>query len=194
MSLQVSAIFYYFTLKEVLMQHAGASLLARYNSWMNKRLMERADVMGSARIEVDQQAYFSSIFGSFQHIMVGDLVWLRCYGVTPAFASLATSLVHFPEPTALNAPLYKTWAEFKEARLELDQLVSEWIQSLDDHSLQTSIHYASIKGIKAWQPLWILLTHLFNHQTHHRGQITTLMMQQGYDPGVTDMVAMLREV
>ena len=59
-------------------------------------------------------------------------------------------------------------------------------------SLAGTLRYVR-RGAPVELPMWAVVTHLFNHETHHRGQITTLLMQAGQDPGVTDLVAMLNE-
>jgi uncharacterized damage-inducible protein DinB len=58
-----------------------------------------------------------------------------------------------------------------------------------DDFLTCAMRYSNTKGVRREHPAWIALTHFFNHQAHHRGQVTTLLMQAGVDPGVTDLIA-----
>lgn len=175
------------------MQQDGARTMARYNAWMNRKLISKAQEMGLDRIEQDQKAFFGSIAMTFQHIMVGDLVWLSRYAAAPLFQRLTVPLSNFPTPKSLNEKIYSTWKGFAEARTRLDDILVAFADGLTSEELALELEFHTMKGDVYRTPMWQLLTHLFNHQTHHRGQITTLMMQQGFDPGVTDLVAMLRE-
>ena len=58
-----------------------------------------------------------------------------------------------------------------------------------DFPLRT-MRYSNTKGVQREHPMWMGLTHLFNHQAHHRGQVTALLMQAGVDPGLTDLIAL----
>jgi uncharacterized damage-inducible protein DinB len=175
------------------MHQDGARTMARYNAWMNRKLISKAQDMGLERIEQDQKAFFGSIAATFQHIMIGDLVWLRRYAEAPFFQRLTSVLLNFPEPKSLHERIFSSWHAYTEARTRLDDILINFADSLTAEELATELEFRTMKGDVYRTPLWQLLTHLFNHQTHHRGQITTLMMQQGFDPGVTDLVAMLRE-
>jgi uncharacterized damage-inducible protein DinB len=73
-----------------------------------------------------------------------------------------------------------------------DDELSAWVSGLTHERLAAPLVYTR-RGQKQESPLWWAVAHVFNHQTHHRGQITALLTQQGYDPGATDLFAMLRE-
>jgi uncharacterized damage-inducible protein DinB len=66
------------------------------------------------------------------------------------------------------------------------------VATLDAERLAALLAYRNSRGDAFEHPLWWAVTHFFNHQTHHRGQLTTLLSQQGLDPGVTDLIALLR--
>jgi DinB family len=73
-------------------------------------------------------------------------------------------------------------------REKTDRQILDWIKHLDANWLNQPFEYTSnVDGQRRVLPAWILVTHLFNHQTHHRGQVTTSIEQLGYDPGVTDI-------
>jgi uncharacterized damage-inducible protein DinB len=72
----------------------------------------------------------------------------------------------------------------------MDDAIEAWVESLTDESLVAPFTFTSMQGFTATFPFWVVVAHVFNHQTHHRGQITTLMNQAGYDSGVTDLLQM----
>ena len=74
----------------------------------------------------------------------------------------------------------------------MDGRIMEWAVGLDQCWLEQSLSWFSGLYKKTFtQPAWLAVTHFFNHQTHHRGQATTLLMQFGIDPGATDLVFMV---
>ena len=73
----------------------------------------------------------------------------------------------------------------------LDERIEQWLADMQPDFLTSTLRYANTKGVARAHPAWQALTHFFNHQTHHRGQTTTLLMQAGVDVGVTDLVALL---
>jgi len=81
----------------------------------------------------------------------------------------------------------------RSKREEMDALILNFSETWNDEVLASPIRYRNMAGEKHQQLLGALLQHLFNHQTHHRGQITTLLFQAGIDPEATDLVMMLME-
>lgn len=70
-------------------------------------------------------------------------------------------------------------------------MINAWAAALTDEDLARELHYASMKGIEANKRLGDVIMHFFNHQTHHRGQATTLLLQAGEDVGITDLLALI---
>jgi len=90
--------------------------------------------------------------------------------------------------TVIGQNLYEDFEKLREERIKTDQNIIEWSRSLSTDWLTSPFEYTSNVDQKTRVlPTWILVTHLFNHQTHHRGQVTTLIKQLGYEPGVTDL-------
>jgi uncharacterized damage-inducible protein DinB len=84
------------------------------------------------------------------------------------------------------------WGQLRRERARTDAAIEAWVAALDPSSLDAPLSYKTTAGAPQEHPLWRALTHFFNHQTHHRGQVTTLLKQLGHDPGITDMITMLR--
>lgn len=161
--------------------------LARYNRWMNDKLYALADTLGDDARKRDGGAFFKSIHGTLNHILLADRVWLaRFTGVTSPDGFMA------PGIRALDQELYADFADLRRERARTDDELSAWVVALTPEHLAAPLVFMR-RGQRNEFPLWWAVAHVFNHQTHHRGQITTLLTQQGCDPGVTDLVAMLRE-
>jgi len=162
--------------------------LARYNVWMNDKLYAVAATLSDEERKRDSKAFFKSIHGTFNHLLLADRVWLaRFKGVPLAGVVLAPSGV-----VALDQELYADFEELRRQRQLTDQELSEFVSALSQERLAAPLVFMR-GGLKLEAPLWGTIAHVFNHQTHHRGQVTTLLSQQGRDPGVTDLFAMLRE-
>ncbi len=160
---------------------------ARYNRWMNDKLYALAATLSDDVRKRDDGAFFKSIHGTFNHLLLADRVWLsRFNGVAAPDGFMA------PGIRALDQELFADFAEVRRERTRTDEELSAWVSQLTADRLNAPLVYTR-RGARLETPLWWAVTHLFNHQTHHRGQVTTLLSQHGVDPGVTDLFAMLRE-
>ena len=164
----------------------GAS--ARYNRWMNDKLFGLAATLSDEARKRDVGAFFKSIHGTFNHLLLADRVWLaRFKGVTVPNGFMGPEGIR-----SLDQELYADFKDLRRERALTDDELSAWVSELTPERLAAPLVYMR-RGQKLESPLWWAVAHLFNHQTHHRGQITALLTQQGCDPGVTDLFAMLRE-
>ena len=151
-------------------------LMAEYNCWMNQNIYQVCESIPDEQRKQDRGAFFKSIHGTFNHLLYGDKVWMGRFTNQP-FSG-----------TSLSQELYADFAELRAEREQTDQQILDWSKTLDPDWLSQRFEYVSQSDQKRRvMPAWILVTHLFNHQTHHRGQVTTLIKQLGYEPGVTDI-------
>lgn len=152
------------------------ALMARYNEWMNSRLYALCADLPEAELRKDRGAFFKSIYLTLNHIMYGDLAFLSRFTAVPAVV---------PEP---GVELFSGFADLRIEREALDARLLAWATSLTPQWLAEPLSYTSaIDGQVRTAPKWALVTHMFNHQTHHRGQVTTLLAQMGLDIGSTDL-------
>ena len=167
------------------------ALMATYNQWMNRKVYDAAAALTHAQLTLDRQAFFGSIFGTLNHLMLGDTVWLKRFAEHPAnFAALAP-LNGIATPGDLKQLAFANLAELSAHRAWLDQLIIDWASSLHESHLDQRLRYHNMRGVAAEKPFFGLLVHFFNHQTHHRGQVTTLLSQAGVDVGITDLLALI---
>lgn len=168
-----------------------AVLMADYNRWMNDRLLEAAGTLAAAELSADKGAYFGSILGTLNHIAVADTIWLHRFAEhQPAFPAL-DGLSAFPRPHSLRQTLAPDLASLRAHRRDLDALIQRWAAELRPEHLAANLSYRNMAGVSSSKPFAALVQHFFNHQTHHRGQVSTLLFQSGVDVGVTDLLAVI---
>lgn len=166
-------------------------LLADYNRWMNAKVYDAASTLTDAELVLNRQAFFGSILGTLNHLTLGDTVWLKRFATHPAGFKALSPLDAIATPTDLKALAFANLRELSTRRAWLDQLIIEWTHSLRESDLDHRLQYHNMRGLANDKPFFSLLVHFFNHQTHHRGQATTLLTQAGVDVGDTDLLALI---
>ena len=168
--------------------------LARYNAWFNERLYDACERLPLQERTRDCGAFFGSIHRTLNHLLWADRLWLRRFADQPVpFPALQPSLLALPAGAVHETVLHEDWSELRQARRQLDGAIERWIREMPTEFPLSTMRYSNTKGIAREHPAWKALTHFFNHQAHHRGQVTTLLMQAGVDPGLTDLIAMPEE-
>ena len=155
-------------------------LLADYNAWMNERLYAVCASLSDEERKRNRGAFFKSIHSTLNHILWADRVWMTRF----------TGKAYTPS-VPMGSDIFADFAELKAARAALDADILDWAATLTDEKLQAPYNWVSqVMKMTRVQPTWTFVTHMFNHQTHHRGQLTTLLSQAGIDYGVTDVLLM----
>jgi len=167
--------------------------MARYNQWVNRQLYDKVQQLPAEEIAKDRGAFFGSILGTLNHILVADLFWLRRFSSSKVSRDALAPVRDMTMPTSLRDILFDDIQALRSKREEMDALILDFSQTWDEEMLATPIRYRIMAGEKHQQPLGALLQHFFNHQTHHRGQVTTLLFQAGIDPAATDLLVMMME-
>ena len=165
--------------------------LAKYNIRLNQQVLAVASSLSHVQLNENRGAFFKSILGTLNHILVGDLLWLRRFylhhGSNSQTFSKLNTLDNYPTVESLNQILFDDIEAFKTVRFEVDAIIRDWVNTqLSEADLDNTFTYQNIKGESASKNFGEVLSHLFNHQTHHRGQVSTLLYQAGVDIGVTD--------
>jgi len=161
------------------MADAYFDLLARYNEWANERLYEACARLDEADFKAARPAFFGSIQATLNHILVGDRLWLSRL----AGGSLAL---------ALNTILYKDLAPLRAARRAQDTLLRELVGAIAASQLDEPLVYRNTRGEEFATPIRLVLGHLFNHQTHHRGQVHDMLSQTAVAPPELDLIFFVR--
>jgi len=170
-----------------------ATLMADYNRWMNQRMYEAAGRLAESEVTRDRGAFFGSILQTLNHIAVADTIWLHRIAQGTDESGLRTEVARFALPTSLRQEIAGSLAGLRDYRGELDGLIVQWSRTLTPGRLEASLVYRNMAGQAFSRKLGHLVLHFFNHQTHHRGQVSTLLFQAGLDIGVTDLLAVIPE-
>jgi uncharacterized damage-inducible protein DinB len=151
-------------------------LMADYNQWLNQRLFAVCATLSDAQRKSDRGAFFKSIHGTLNHVLWGDRTWLTRFKA------------HNYPLTPIGEDLYADFDELRAQRETLDAAIVRWAGALAEDWLQQPLTFTSVVDAKTRKaPAWIFVTQFFNHQTHHRGQVSTLIKQFGVEPGVMDI-------
>ena len=133
-------------------------MFALYNRWANERIYGCAAQLTPEALAEDRGAFFGSLLGTLNHLLVTDRLWMsRLEGTSP-------------RGTRLNEVLYEDFGDLSAARRAQDQTVIAFVHDLSEERLAETLDYATTSGAPQSQPIHQVLAHLFNHQTHHRGQ------------------------
>ena len=162
-------------------------LMAKYNSRMNLQILNVIEQLDADTLLEDKGAFFHSILGSLNHILVGDIIWLsRFYKHSPNYSALK-EVVSLPKPSKLNDILYPDLNSYKHVRQLIDGAILTWLNdNVQQADFERDLTYSNTAGVVSTRNFSELVSHLFNHQTHHRGQVSTLLNQLGHDIGSTD--------
>ncbi|MFT6582096.1 MAG: putative damage-inducible protein DinB [Alphaproteobacteria bacterium] len=159
--------------------------MAAYNRWMNQKIYEACAAVPDAERKEDRGALFGSVHGTLNHLLFGDLAWFgRFHDGAPRGG------VSRPEDE-----VHDNFDELRRARFALDAEIEDWAASLSTEWLVAPFTFESmVDGNTRTAPAWTMVVHMFNHQTHHRGQLTTLFNQMGVDIGATDLTFMPEKI
>ncbi|TJY55915.1 DUF664 domain-containing protein [Sinimarinibacterium sp. CAU 1509] len=170
---------------------AQIQLMASYNAWMNEKVYAAAATLTPEQLAQDRGAFFGSILGTLNHLIVADTIWLQRFARHPAQFTALESVRELPSPRALNETVFADLPSLTQRRALLDSTIQALASELSEADLNQTLHYHSTRGVPGAKPFGPLLMHFFNHQTHHRGQVTTLLSQAGIDVGVTDLLMLI---
>ena len=165
--------------------------MANYNQWMNAKLYDAARQLSDEELAADKGAFFHSIIGTLNHIAVGDTIWLKRFVTHPANYAVRDAVQNLPAATSLDQHLFPDMQSLTEYRRMLDQLTLTWAYAVNDDHLDHALQYVTTKNVAMRKNFFSIIMHFFNHQTHHRGQVTTLLSQAGLDVGATDLMVLI---
>jgi uncharacterized damage-inducible protein DinB len=158
--------------------------MAAYNAEMNRRLYGAAARLSDDERRRTRGAFWGSIHGTFNHLLWGDRQWMSRFDNWPK-----------PDvPIKESAGLIEDFAELQAARERADAEISHWSAKVDEPWLAEDLSWfsgAANREIRA--PLRLLVTHFFNHQTHHRGQVHAMLTAAGQETGDTDLFLLIPE-
>jgi len=155
-------------------------ILARYNTLANRKLYAACSQLDDSERKQLRPAFFKSIHGTLNHILVGDRIWLgRFAGAEVPF-------------TGLDQILHEDFDPLQAARVQTDEQIEAFAAKLTEAFLAQSLSYRNLQGNLHSDPVSVLVAHFFNHQTHHRGQVHDLLSQTRIAPPSLDLHRVIR--
>ncbi|MBC6980976.1 DinB family protein [Caulobacter sp. 17J80-11] len=156
-------------------------MFAAYNAWANGRIYDACASLPEAAYKADRNAFFGSLHGTLTHVLVADRIWMRrLTGEGPSY-------------DRLDVELADDLATLQAMRLIEDARIRAYVDAIDPAALDEPYGYANMSGVALEQTLSSALDHVFNHQTHHRGQAHGLLSLAGVEPPALDLVYFQRE-
>ena len=151
-------------------------MFASYNRWANTLIYAAAAELSEEQLNEDAGAFFGSLIGTLNHILVADRIWMK------RFTGDGSA------PSALNAILHPDLPGLRDARSAEDVRIIDWIDSLPEKAFAGRFTYITVTDMRTIsQRLSPALAHLFNHQTHHRGQAHAILTPLGFDAPSLDL-------
>lgn len=156
-----------------------ARTFACYNRWQNRSIYGAAGTLTDAQRKEPRGAFFGSIHATLSHLLYADQAWMfRFTGAhKPKVSTIADSVSMCPD-----------WSDLKRERQAFDEAIIAWADRLDPSALEGDlVWYSGAMKRELSGPRALLVAHMFNHQTHHRGQVHCLLTQFGAKPDDTDL-------
>ena len=156
-------------------------VMARYNLWQNNDLRRLVKAMDEEALRADRGAYFGSIFATLNHLLWADMIWMNRLGAGEAP----------PVPASEHREITPNKHEWDRLRFVMDGRIREWAAGLHAVDLTGDlVWFSGMKNREISNPVAVCVTHMFNHQTHHRGQIHAMMTAAGQTTTDTDLIFM----
>jgi uncharacterized damage-inducible protein DinB len=163
-----------------------------YNQAMNAAVYDAAETLPDEKRKEDRGAFFKSIHATLNHILWADKNWLRRFVMTNhGYGKLSPDIYRNIEGFTRTHSflIHEDFPALKAERAWLDTRIIEWVsEGLTEERLGQFLQYENARGEANSRPFADVIMHMFNHQTHHRGQVTTLLTQLGIDVGITDLI------
>ena len=168
--------------------------MAQYNADMNRRLYDAAAQLPQEELTADRKAFFGSLCGTMNHLLAADTIWLTRFSNHPANYPALEAAKRLSIPQNLTRSYGEDLPTLRPYREHLDAIINAWAPQIAARDLDHPFVYRSMMGGEFRKPFGSVLMHFFNHQTHHRGQCSTLLSQAGVDIGVTDLLTWFPDV
>lgn len=160
---------------------AFVQTMARYNRWQNASLYAAADGLSDEARRQDRGAFFKSIHATLNHLLWADHMWLSRISDAPKPST----------PLSESGSYRDDWDSLKQDRIACDERLVAWANAVSDDWLAGDLVWrSSLMQTDAVRPKWLVVSHIFNHQAHHRGQIHAMLTAARAKPQDTDLILM----
>ena len=157
-------------------------MLADFNQWANIHIYDSSEMLSSDDYFMDRGAFFGSVHNTLNHLLLIDRLWgARIAGEAP------------PTITGLDDVLYDAFDELRTARIAEDEKLIKLVDDLSEDDLTETVSYKMSNGTAMQTERWLMLSTLFNHHTHHRGQVHCLLTQSDISIPALDIIYYAKE-
>jgi uncharacterized damage-inducible protein DinB len=168
-----------------LIDPAYARMMARYNTWQNKQLLDMLDMMNVEELTKYRGAFFGSFHATLNHLLWGDMLWFNRFD--PSTPS--------PKGDPMDSKsLFATHAEWQVERIVTDVRINAWAERITKQDLDVELTmFSSDMQADVTEQMGMCVPHFFNHQTHHRGQVHAMLTAAGQNAPVSDLFFMPKD-
>ncbi len=162
-------------------------MMSVYNQRINEQLLTCCESLSVDELTRETQSFFPNIISYWNHILFGDLILLTRLATNNISSLTLNDFFELPAPVSPNDVYHEKLSDIIVLRSQVDQLIKSYCQHLTDKECAEFITYQTTEGELITKKVADITQHLFNHQTHHRGQITCILSQLGVDYGCMDL-------
>jgi uncharacterized damage-inducible protein DinB len=163
--------------------------MARYNQGVNQSILDLIKPLTREQVMMKTKAFYPSILETLLHNLMADVIWMKRYReIFQGNKALGNDRLLSLDEKALRKELEADYTVFYRYRNEVDDLIVQFASEMDEAKLPSVMKYKNYKGETVEKEVWKTLLHLFNHQTHHRGQVSVLLDLVGVDHDFSSMV------
>lgn len=168
-------------------------MLALYNQRMNAQLLEVCEKLSIEQLNQETHSFFPTVMAHWNHILFGDLIMLQRLVANEIYHLSDNQRNELPTAKRIHDTFVTTLDELKILRTTVDQIYVDMTKTFTDDMCQQQVTYITTEGNEMKRNVGEFCQHIFNHQTHHRGQLTAILAQLGMDFGCTDLPMIVPE-
>jgi uncharacterized damage-inducible protein DinB len=167
---------------------------AKYNAFMNRKLYARAAELSDGERRIERGIQWRTLHATLNYMLLVDKAWMMRFTGDEQRHAFRNDQREPVKIRSLDQELHADFDVLRRERERLDEAIELWALGLDVESLTRELRWFSLSRKREYtQPLWSAIVHFFNHQTHHRGQLLSVLSQLGKDVGVSDLGVFIAE-
>jgi len=168
-------------------------MLSLYNHRINTQLIDSCMNLSTDILEKETHSFFSNIINYWNHILFGDLILMGRLALNDVAHLSSKDMTKFPIPNSPQDIYHNNLSDIAILRTKVDALIIQFCKNLTDDDCEKLITYTTTERKLITIAVADVMQHIFNHQTHHRGQLTCILSQLGVDYGCMDLPVIVSE-